>query len=75
VLPVLAYSSLPSATVSPAEATPRFSLDWPSSLKVPDTRPTSRSGDRSVMPSPTCPESTRTTDILPAWPVLKVLST
>ena len=31
---------------------PRFSLFWPTSLNVPETRPASRSGELSVTPSP-----------------------
>ena len=75
VSPVLAWSSLPKPTVSPTAAGPRFSVAWPTSLNTPATRPASSSPASKIVPSPTCPPSTRATDILPPWVVCSVLST
>ena len=67
---------MPSATVSPAVAGPRFSRRLAEQLEhAGDAAGLAVSGEFSVVPSPIWPVSTRATDILPPCAVCRVLST
>ena len=75
VSPVAMGSSLPSATVSPPAAAPRFSVAAPVCLNTPATRAASPLAPVTVAPSPISPVSTRVTDSLPPWAVCSVFIT